>query len=74
MNQYEAEVFRQRLEERFRKDGLELAEEKTKILEFGRCQAEPKSQEGKENQIPLTSLVSRFIAEWTERSSFSVVG
>ena len=35
-NQYEAEVFRQRLEERFRKYGLELAEEKTKILEFGR--------------------------------------
>lgn len=33
---YEAEVFKQRLEERFRKYGLELAEEKTKILEFGR--------------------------------------
>ena len=32
----EAEVFRKRLEERFRKYGLELAEEKTKILEFGR--------------------------------------
>lgn len=32
----EAEVFRQRLEERFHKYGLELAEEKTKILEFGR--------------------------------------
>ena len=31
-------------------------------------------QEEKENQIPLTSLVSRFIAEWTERESFSVVG
>ena len=29
-------MFRQRLEERFRKYGLELAEEKTKILEFGR--------------------------------------
>ena len=35
-NKYEAEIFRQRLEERFRKYGLELAEEKTKILEFGR--------------------------------------
>lgn len=34
--QYEAEIFRQRLEERFRKYGLELAEEKTKVLEFGR--------------------------------------
>ena len=30
-NQYEAEVFRQRLEERFRKYGLELAEEKLQI-------------------------------------------
>ena len=35
-NKREAEIFRQRLEERFRKYGLELAEEKTKILEFGR--------------------------------------
>lgn len=35
-NKYEAEVFKQRLEERFGKYGLELAEEKTKILEFGR--------------------------------------
>ena len=35
-NRNEAEVFRKRLEERFRKYGLELAEEKTKILEFGR--------------------------------------
>lgn len=26
------------------------------------------------NQTPLTSLVSRFIAEWTEGSSFTVVG
>lgn len=35
-SQYEAEVSRKRLEERFGKYGLELAEEKTKILEFGR--------------------------------------
>ena len=35
-NQYEAKIFKQRLEERFAKYGLELAEEKTKILEFGR--------------------------------------
>ena len=34
--EYEAKVFRERLEERFAKYGLELAEEKTKILEFGR--------------------------------------
>ena len=31
-------------------------------------------QEEKENQISLTFLASRFIAEWTERRSFSVVG
>ena len=31
-------------------------------------------QEERENQIPLTFLVSHFIAEWTERESFSVVG
>lgn len=35
-NQHEAKVFRQRLEERFGKYEWELAEEKTKILEFGR--------------------------------------
>ena len=35
-SRYEAEVFRKRLEECFEKYGLELAEEKTKILEFGR--------------------------------------
>jgi group II intron reverse transcriptase/maturase len=35
-NQWEAETFKQKLEERFKKYGLELAEEKTKVLEFGR--------------------------------------
>jgi group II intron reverse transcriptase/maturase len=35
-NKREAEVFYQRLQERFEKYGLELAMEKTKILEFGR--------------------------------------
>lgn len=39
-SKYEAEVFRQRLEERFAKYGLSLAEEKVKILEFGRFAAE----------------------------------
>ena len=48
-NKWEAEIFRQRLEERFAKYGLTLAEEKTKILEFGRFAAEnrKKSGEGK---------------------------
>lgn len=73
-NPYEAQIFRQRLEERFRKYGLELAEEKTKILNLGGLPGKTEKQEEKENQIPLTSLVSRFIAEWTERSSFFVVG
>lgn len=45
-NKYEAEVFRQRLEERFGKYGLSLAEEKTKILEFGRFAAENRRRRG----------------------------
>ena len=73
-SRYEAQVFKQRLEERFGKYGLELAEEKTKILEFGRFADKTEKQEETVSQIPLTFLASRFIAEWTERSSFSVVG
>lgn len=48
-NKWEAEIFRRKLEERFAKYGLSLAEEKTKILEFGRFAAEnrKKSGEGK---------------------------
>ena len=45
-SKYEAEVFRQRLEERFAKYGLSLAEEKTKILEFGRFAAENRKRRG----------------------------
>lgn len=45
-NKYEAEIFRQRLEERFAKYGLSLAEEKTKILEFGRFAAENRRRRG----------------------------
>ena len=45
-NKYEAEVFRQRLEERFAKYGLSLAEEKTKILEFGRFAAGNRRRRG----------------------------
>lgn len=41
---------------------------------LGGLPGKTEKQEEKENQIPLTSLVSCFIAEWTERSSFSVVG
>lgn len=42
----EAETFRKKLEERFAKYGLSLAEEKTKILEFGRFAAESRSKRG----------------------------
>ena len=45
-NRHEAEVFRRRLEERFRKYGLELAEEKTKILEFGRFARQNRERRG----------------------------
>lgn len=39
-------MFRQRLEERFKKYGLELAEEKTKILEFGRFARQNRERRG----------------------------
>lgn len=50
-NKREAEVFRQRLEERFKKYGLELAEEKTKILEFGRFARKNRERRGERKQI-----------------------
>ena len=45
-NGYEAKIFRERLEERFAKYGLELAEEKTKILEYGRFARQNKERRG----------------------------
>ena len=45
-NQREAEIFKQRLEERFRKYGLELAEEKTKIMEFGKFASRNRERRG----------------------------
>ena len=45
-NKEEAEVFYQRLQERFNKYGLELAMEKTKILEFGRFAKENRWKRG----------------------------
>ena len=44
--EYEAKVFRMRLEERFTKYGLELAEEKTKILQFGRFARQDRESKG----------------------------
>ena len=43
---YEAKVFREKLEERFAKYGLELAEEKTKVLEFGRFARQNRERRG----------------------------
>ena len=45
-NKWEAEEFYQRLIERFRKFGLELALEKTKILEFGRFAKQNRAKQG----------------------------
>lgn len=45
-NKWEAEVFYQRLQERFEKYGLELAMEKTKILEFGRFARQNRERRG----------------------------
>lgn len=45
-NKWEAEEFYQRLIERFKKFGLELALEKTKILEFGRFAKQTRAKRG----------------------------
>lgn len=45
-NQMEAKAFKEGLEERFKKFGLELANEKTKMLEFGRFAKENRKQRG----------------------------
>lgn len=46
--EYEAKVFRERLGERLAKYGLELAEEKTKVLEFGRFARQNRERRGAE--------------------------
>lgn len=45
-NEYEVKVFREKLEERFAKYGLELAKEKTKVLEFGRFARQNRERRG----------------------------
>lgn len=45
-NEYEAKVFREKLKERFLKYGLELAEEKKKILEFRRFARQNRERQG----------------------------
>ena len=55
-NKWEAEIFRQRLEERFAKYGLTLAEEKTKILEFGRFAADNRKKRGEGKPVTFDFL------------------
>ena len=45
-NKWEAEDFRRRLDTRFAKFGLSLAEEKTKVIEFGRFAKENRAKRG----------------------------
>ena len=51
-----------------------LQKKRPRYWNLGGLPGKTEKQEEKENQIPLTFLVSRFIVEWTERSNFSVVG
>ena len=73
-NKWEAEMFRQSLGKRFAKFGLSLAEEKTKILEFGRFAAEDRQKEAKENRRHSTFWDSRFTAAWTANGDSSGAG
>lgn len=57
-------MFRQRLEERFKKYGLELAEEKTKILEFGRFARQNRERRG-ERKPDTFALINR---GWIDKS------
>ena len=51
-----------------------LQKKRPRYWNLGGLPGKTGNAEEKENQIPLTFLVSRFIVEWTERSNFSVVG
>lgn len=67
---YEAEVFRRRLEERFIKYGLELAEEKTKILEFGRFAAQNRKRKGEGKPETFDFLGFTFYCSMDEKKRF----
>lgn len=69
-NQYEAKVFKQRLEERFRKYGLELAEEKTKILEFGRFARQNRERRGERKPNTFDFLGFTFYCGMDGRKQF----
>ena len=69
-NQRDAEVFKQRLEERFGKYGLELAEEKTKILEFGRFARENRERRGEEKPETFDFLGFTFYCGMDTKKQF----
>ncbi len=69
-NKYEAEVFRQRLEARFAKYGLSLAEEKTKILEFGRFAEENRRRRGEGKPETFDFLGFTFYCGWDGKKGF----
>lgn len=69
-NRYEAQVFLERLKERFQKYGLELESSKTKILEFGRFAADKAKAKGKTKPETFDFLGFTFYCSTDRRKSF----
>jgi group II intron reverse transcriptase/maturase len=69
-NKWEAEVFYQRLQERFEKYGLELAMEKTKILEFGRFARQNRERRGDRKPDTFDFLGFTFYCGMDGKKSF----
>lgn len=69
-NKREAEVFYERLQERFEKYGLELAEEKTKILEFGRFARQNRERRGERKPDTFDFLGFTFYCGMDSRKRF----
>lgn len=66
----EAEIFYQRLQERFEKYGLELAMEKTKILEFGRFARQNRGSRGERKPDTFDFLGFTFYCGLDGKKSF----
>lgn len=73
-NKDEAALFLGVLKKRFAKFGLELAEEKTRILEFGRFAETNRKKRGKESPKPSISLVLPSTAEKLTKTCSSGAG
>lgn len=69
-NKWEAEVFYQRLQERFEKYGLELAMDKTKILEFGRFARQNRERRGEKKPETFDFLGFTFYCGLDGKKSF----